>query len=130
MAMSARAKVRLVVLAVFLAAVACAQVPRRIVSLSPNLTELLYGIGAFGQIAGVSDFASYPPQASKLPSVGGWQNPNLEKLVALRPDLVIMDQEQAQFVEQKCKDLGLKVMSARGQSLHDCLLYTSDAADE
>jgi iron complex transport system substrate-binding protein len=96
-----------------------AEVPRRIVSLSPNLTELVYGIGAFGQIAGVSDYTTYPPETSKLPSVGGWRNPNLEKLVALRPDLVIMDEGQAPFVADKCKDLGFPVLIATVQSVAD-----------
>src|SRR5215467_9441173 len=87
-------------------AAAAADVPRRIVSLSPNVTEMLYGIGAFSQVAGVSDYCSYPLEVTKLPSVGGWQNPNLEKLAALHPDLIIVDDGQARFVEDNLKKLG------------------------
>src|SRR5207302_2511654 len=58
----------------FALSAAGADMPRRIVSLSPNLTEILYGMGAFDQIAGVSDYCTYPPEVTKLPSVGGWHN--------------------------------------------------------
>ncbi len=101
------------------AAAVSAQTPRRIVSLSPNLTELIYGVGAFDQLVGVSNYSSYPPEAGKLPSVGEWQNPDLEKLVALRPDLVMVDAGQAPFVEDQCKDLGLKMMVVADQTVDD-----------
>jgi iron complex transport system substrate-binding protein len=80
------------------------------VSLSPNLTEIVYGVGAFDQLVGVSQYTSYPPAVSKLPVLGGWTNPDYEKLVALRPDLVLMDWAQAPFVEDQCKQLGLRTI--------------------
>ncbi len=97
--------------------------PRRIVSLSPNMTEMLYGIGAFDRVVGVSDYCTYPPAVSRLPSVGGWHNPSLEKLAALRPDLVVMDDAQAPFVEGKLRDLGLRVMVVPNHSVSD--VYTA-----
>jgi iron complex transport system substrate-binding protein len=100
--------------------------PRRVVSLSPNLTEIAYGVGAFDQIVGVSEYTSYPPAAAKLPLVGGWQNPNYERLVALRPDLVLMDEGQAQFIEDKCKQLGLHTMVLPDGKVSD--VYTSITA--
>jgi ABC-type Fe3+-hydroxamate transport system substrate-binding protein len=100
-----------------------AENPQRIVSLSPNLTELLYGVGAFGQVVGISEYASYPPEVSKLPTVGGWRNPNYEKLIALRPDLVLIDEGQAPFVADHCKELGIKILVAADQSVQD--VYTS-----
>lgn len=96
-----------------------ADLPRRIVSLSPNVTELLYGIGAFDQVVGISDYCTYPPAVSKLPSVGGWHNPNLERLLALRPDLVIVDDGQAPFIQDKFKDLGFPVMITGAHTLKD-----------
>jgi len=100
--------------------------PRRIVSLSPNLTEILYGIGAFDQVVGISDYCTYPPMVGKLPSVGGWHNPDLEKLMALRPDLVMVDDGQAQFLEDKFKQLGLRVMVATDHTVAD--VYSAIAA--
>ena len=93
--------------------------PKRIVSLSPNVTELLYGIGAFPQLVGVSDYCTYPPEVTKLPSVGGWRDPSLEKLASLHPDLVIIDSGQAPFVEDNFRKLGLEVLTASDHTIQD-----------
>jgi len=103
-------------LAVFTIAAAA---PPRLLSLSPNLTEIIYGVGAFDQVVGVSEYTSYPPAVKNLPRVGGWQNPDYEKLLALRPDLVLMDVGQAQFVQDKCKQLGLRVMVVADEKVVD-----------
>jgi ABC-type Fe3+-hydroxamate transport system substrate-binding protein len=100
--------------------------PRRIVSLSPDITEMLYGIGAFGQVAGVSDYCTYPPEVNRLPSVGGWHNPSLEKLASLRPDLVVADVAQAPFIEDKVKALGLKMLVVPDHTIQD--VYSTIAA--
>ena len=96
------------------------------ISLSPNLTEIVYGVGALDQLVGVSQYTSYPPEALKLPMVGGWQNPDYEKLVGLRPDLVLVDKGQSQFVEDKCKQLGLQVMVVADEKTAD--VYTAITA--
>jgi iron complex transport system substrate-binding protein len=62
---------------------------RRIVSLAPHLTELLFAAGAGAQIVAVSEHSSYPPQARGLPRVGGGAGLDLEAIVALQPDLVV-----------------------------------------
>ena len=63
--------------------------PRRIVSLVPGVTEMLYAIGAEDRLVGRTDFCDYPPAARRKPSVGGTVSPNLEALIALKPDLVV-----------------------------------------
>lgn len=63
--------------------------PERIVSLAPTVTEILYAIGVGGRVAAAADPADYPPEASKLPRVGGWFTPSAEKTLAAEPDLVI-----------------------------------------
>ena len=63
--------------------------PRRIVSLVPGVTEMLYAIGGEARLVGRTDFCDYPAAARLKPSVGGTVSPNLEALVALRPDLVV-----------------------------------------
>ena len=62
-------------------------VPHRIVSLSPDLTEMLYGIGAINRVVGVSNYDTYPPDIQKLPRLGQLDHPDLEKFAGLRPDL-------------------------------------------
>jgi ABC-type Fe3+-hydroxamate transport system substrate-binding protein len=64
----------------------------RVVTLAPNLTEMIFAIGAGEKIAGADDFSNFPAAARALPKVGGMQ-PNIEKIVALRPDLVIASTE-------------------------------------
>ncbi len=63
--------------------------PKRIVSLSPAVTETLYMLGLEERIAGVSYFCNKPPRASKKPRVGSYYNVNYKKLEELRPDLVL-----------------------------------------
>ncbi len=63
--------------------------PRRIVSLVPGVTEILFAIGAQDAIVGVTDFCDYPPDARRKARVGDMLAPNLETLVSLKPDLVV-----------------------------------------
>ena len=63
--------------------------PKRIISLSPNLTEIIYDIGAQDLLVGDTDFCKFPPAAQKKERIGGWINPNFEKIVSLKPDLVL-----------------------------------------
>jgi iron complex transport system substrate-binding protein len=62
---------------------------QRIVSLVPALTEMLYAIGAGGLVVGVSSFDRYPPEVEELPRVGALVDPDAERILALRPDLVL-----------------------------------------
>jgi iron complex transport system substrate-binding protein len=89
------------------------------------MTEMLYGVGAFDRVVGVSDYCTFPPQVTALPSVGGWYNPSLEKLIAMRPDLVIADNAQAPFVEDKFRALGLKVMAVPNRTVDDVFVAIS-----
>jgi iron complex transport system substrate-binding protein len=62
---------------------------KRVVSLAPNLTEIVFAVGNGDQLAGDTNFCDYPPEATQKPRVGGPVNPNLEQIVALMPDLVL-----------------------------------------
>lgn len=64
----------------------------RVVSLAPNLTEMLFAIGAGDRVAGVDDASDFPPQARRIAKVGAMQ-PNVEKIAALKPDLVVASTE-------------------------------------
>jgi hypothetical protein len=68
---------------------------RRIVSLAPNVTEMLYFLGLGERLVGRSDYCDYPPEAAKLPSVGGFVDTSLESIVSLKPDLVVAYQGTA-----------------------------------
>jgi iron complex transport system substrate-binding protein len=64
--------------------------PRRIVSLVPSATEMIFALGGEARLVGRTDFCDHPPAARAKTSVGGMINPSLETLVALKPDLVII----------------------------------------
>lgn len=66
------------------------QAPRRIVSLAPSLTETLFLIGADSSVVGVTDYCDYPDAAKGKSKLGGMLNPNIERVLALQPDLVLM----------------------------------------
>lgn len=62
---------------------------RRIVSLAPSVTEILFGLGLDAEVVGVTDFCDYPARAKGRPKVGGFKGKSLEAIVALSPDVVI-----------------------------------------
>lgn len=66
------------------------QEPHRIVSLAPSVTETLFALGLEKRLVAVTSYCKYPPQAHSIEHVGGYFDPNLERIVALRPDLVIL----------------------------------------
>jgi iron complex transport system substrate-binding protein len=93
--------------------------PARIISLTPSTTEILYGVGAFSRVVAVSDYCTYPAEVKNLPRVGGWNNPNMEQIASLRPDLVVFSDAQAQFVKDKVEAAGIKTLSVPSQTLED-----------
>ena len=66
--------------------------PRRVVSLAPNLTEIVFALGAGRSLVGVSEYSDYPPEARAIPRVGGLEV-SAEKVASLRPDLVLATRE-------------------------------------
>ena len=63
--------------------------PRRIVSLAPSITEIIFAIGQSYRLKGVTQFSDYPPGTTKLPKVGSYVRLDLERIVALNPDLCL-----------------------------------------
>jgi len=91
--------------------------PQRIISASPNITEILYGVGAFDRVVAVSDYCTYPPAVKTLPRIGRWQDSNLEEIASLAPDLVLLADFQAPLLEGRFRDLGIRFLSIPTQSL-------------
>jgi iron complex transport system substrate-binding protein len=66
-----------------------ARSPQRIISLLPSLTETVFALGQGQRMVGVDRYSNYPEAVTKLPQVGGGLDPNIEAIVALRPDVVL-----------------------------------------
>ncbi len=62
----------------------------RVVSLAPNLTESIFAVGAGDRLVGVTTFCNYPEQAKEIAKIGDTMNPNMESIVALKPDIVFV----------------------------------------
>ena len=63
--------------------------PHRLVSLAPNITEIVYALGLGDELVGDTDYCDFPPEAKNKPHVGTMVNPSLERIVALKPDLAL-----------------------------------------
>ena len=74
--------------------------PQRIISLVPALTEMLYAVGAGSQVVAVSSYDEYPPEVKALPRVGALLDPDTERIISLRPDLVITYASQVDLQAQ------------------------------
>lgn len=90
----------IVCFACFVARVSTQVPPKRIVSLVPNVTEILFAIGAGPQVIAVSNYDVEPPAVRSLPTVGALLDPDTEKILALRPDLVITYGSQSDLQSQ------------------------------
>ncbi|MEI7286133.1 vitamin B12 ABC transporter substrate-binding protein BtuF [Pectobacterium carotovorum] len=64
-------------------------IPQRVISLAPHATEMAYAAGMGEQLVAVSAWSDYPPEAKKLEQVASWQGINLERILALKPDLIL-----------------------------------------
>jgi iron complex transport system substrate-binding protein len=73
---------------------------RRIVSLVPAATEMLFAMGAGDRLVGVSTYDRFPPEVIRVPQVGGLLDPNVERVLSLRPDLVIVYSSQTELQRQ------------------------------
>ena len=113
-----------VFLAVFNADISCARTvtdeigrsinitpkPQKIVSLAPGITETLYALGLDDKIAGVTTFCNWPEAARTKQRIGGFTNPSIEKIVSLKPDLIIATADgNSKETIQQLERLGLSV---------------------
>lgn len=83
--------------------------PQRIVSLAPNITEILFALGLEKEVIGVTRYCNYPDQARTKEKIGGMVNPDLEKIISLQPDLVIAFRGNPLQLIYRLKDLQLPV---------------------
>ncbi len=82
----------------------------RIVSLAPSITESLCAIGLKRRVVGVTMYCTHPPDVKNLPRIGGYNNPNMEAIVRLRPDLVVALPRHQEFAA-RLRRSGLRVLT-------------------
>lgn len=97
----------------------------RVVALAPNAAEIICGLGACDRLVGVSDFCTYPPEISGVERIGGLRDPDMEMLVALKPDLLVLRGRGAasQALRDFARTQGIHIYDDEVETLDD--LYTT-----
>jgi cobalamin transport system substrate-binding protein len=99
----------------------------RVVSLVPNVTEMLFAIGAGSQVVGVSSYDDFPPETKALPRVGALLDPDTERIFSLRPDLVVVYGSQSELEGQFTR-AGIRVYPYRHAGVDSILQAIRDVA--
>ncbi|MGO9275617.1 MAG: ABC transporter substrate-binding protein [Terriglobia bacterium] len=101
--------------------------PQRLVSLAPSITETLYALGLGDRLVGDTDYCDYPPEAKLKPHVGNVLNPSLEKIVALKPDLVLGISEGNRIeTADQLQRVGIPIYGLTDHTLDDTLRSIAD----
>jgi iron complex transport system substrate-binding protein len=107
--------------------VECALSPSRLVSMAPNLTEILFALGLGDRVVGVTQDSDYPPAALNKPRVGTFWQPNVEAIIAAKPDLVVtLAFEQQKELARRLVRIGYDCLVVDIEKMDD--LYTTIAA--
>jgi len=94
--------------------------PRRIISMTPSTTEVIFALGLGDRLVGRSRFCDYPPEALDVPEVGGFLDPNYEAIAALKPDRVLLIPSHDEH-RQRLEQLGIPSTVISQTSLEDIL---------
>jgi iron complex transport system substrate-binding protein len=94
--------------------------PQRIVSLVPAVTEMIFAIGDGARVAAVSNYDHFPAEVAKLPQVGGLLDPSVERILAIKPDLVIVYATQKELIERLDR-AGIAYFNYQHKALPDIL---------
>jgi iron complex transport system substrate-binding protein len=92
--------------------------PQRVVALAPSITEIVYALGQQDRLKGVTMYSDFPPEAGKLPKVGSYVHLDLERIVALKPDLCIAIKDgNPRAVAQRLESLKIPVYAVDPRNL-------------
>ena len=91
--------------------------PRRIITIAPNAAEIICSLGACDSIVGVSEYCVYPAELKKRTKIGGFINPDLERIVALQPDLIVL-RGQNDSIEKLCREMNIAIYQDHTNVLH------------
>ena len=84
--------------------------PKKIISIAPNITEIIYKLGAEDKLVGRTDYCDYPEQVENVESIGTLRKPDIEKIIGLEPDLVIASTHFDEENTAKLEAAGIKVI--------------------
>lgn len=93
--------------------------PSRVATLTPSITEEIYAIGAEDSLVGTSRYCSYPPGAEKKPKIGGFADPDYEKIARIKPEIVVLPMLADRGIEDKLKILGIRCFYLNKEGLEN-----------
>ena len=93
--------------------------PQRIISLAPANTEILFALGLGDKVVGVTDYCNYPPEAKNVSSVKGFSTPDIERIVALEPDVVFAAPIHEAKIIPQLEGLGIKVIALAPTTINE-----------
>jgi iron complex transport system substrate-binding protein len=96
--------------------------PKRIIALAPSISEIIFALGQQGRLKGTTQFSNYPPEAAKLPKVGSYVRLDLERIVALNPDLCIAIKDgNPKAIIDRLQSLNIPVFAVNPRNLESLL---------
>jgi hypothetical protein len=103
--------------------------PQRLISLAPSVTEILFALGLGGRVVGVTSYCDYPSEATSIEKVGDTQRPSLERIVGLKPDLVIVSTaSQLEEFVRKLDEVGIAIYVSNPRDIEDCSALSNESA--
>jgi len=97
------------------------KVPQRLISLAPSNTEILFALGLGEVLVGLTEYCDFPPQASEKEVVGGFANPDIEKIVSLSPDLILATSMHQNKVIPQLERHGIPVLALAPKTLDEII---------
>ena len=96
--------------------------PKRVIALAPSITEIMYDLGQEKRLVGVTQYSTYPPEAESLPRVGSYVRLDIEKIVALQPDLCLAIKDgNPKHIVDKLVNLGIPVYVVNPRNLQQIM---------
>jgi iron complex transport system substrate-binding protein len=96
--------------------------PKRVIALAPSITEIMYDLGQEKRLVGVTQYSTYPPEAESLPRVGSYVRLDIEKIVALKPDLCFATKDgNPKHIVDKIVSLGIPVYVINPRNLQQIM---------
>jgi iron complex transport system substrate-binding protein len=104
--------------------------PRRIIALAPSISEIIFALGQQDRLKGTTQFSNYPPEAAKLPKVGSYVRLDLERIVALNPDLCIAIKDgNPKAIIDRLQSLNIPVFAVNPHNLESLLQTVQKIGD-
>lgn len=107
--------------------VTISEAPARIISLSPSNTEILFALGLQDHVVGVTKYCNYPPEIEELKNsgniveIGGYKDPDIEKIISLRPDLILASKIQSSSIIPDLENAGIPTFAVNSDNLSHVL---------